>query len=275
MKNLDWDSIYTAILYIIKNYPLTIITYCSGCLVAGLFISVLLTLFMRKYKAFSRKQKYYNWLVKLYIPAIFMINIIFSLKVGLFWGSYEALKKDSYAISSQVYHSSMGSVFTDPRERIEFIEGVRSVVSEVNRNNKNMKIRIGDIVQAYNTKYKLLDQPKNRIASWLAAQYGDQINSMVLYGILNAVPNTKMTGDLSYHEFDTIMKKLLVLNPQDIENSIVEKIQNLFLMVLKTQFKTIAEGLVIIWIILMIIPWVEFWIYTAVMKKIIKKNIIE
>ncbi|GEN75589.1 hypothetical protein [Chryseobacterium hagamense] len=272
MHNLDWDGMYSAVLYIIRNYPLTILLYCLVCFVAGLLISLMLTLIMRKYNAFYRTPKYYNWLVKLYIPAIFIINGLVSLQLGLFWGSYEALKKDSFSISSQIYSSGVGAVFKDQKAKAEFIGGVRTVVSEISRNNENTKIKITDLVRAYDTKYGIINQPKNRMASWLMDQYGDRINTMVVYGILNSIPNVEVTGDLSYREFDKITKQLLVLDPDDIEKSIVEKIRNFYLMILKSQFKTLAGSLMMLWFILMLIPWLEFWIYTYVTKRITKRN---
>lgn len=272
MQNLDWNSIYAAVLYIIKNYPLTILLYCVVCFIAGLLIGLILTLVMRKYKAFSRTPKYYNWLVKLYIPAIFIINGIVSLQLGLFWGSYKALKKDSFSISSQIYSSGVGSVFKDRKAKAEFIGGVRAVVSEVGRNNENAKIKIADLVRAYDTKYGMINPSKNHRASWLMKQYGDRISTVVVYGFLNSIPDVEVTGDLSYHEFDEITKQLLALDPDDIENSIVEKIRNLFLMILKSQFKTMAGSLMMLWLFLMMIPWLEFWIYTSVMKRITRRN---
>lgn len=272
MENLDWDSIYPAVLYIIKNYPLTIFLYCVVFFLAGLLMSLVLTLLMRKYKAFSRVPKYYNWLVKLYIPAIFIVNSIVSLQLGLFWGSYEALKKDSFSISSQIYSSGVGSVFKDQKAKAEFIGGVRAAVSEINRNNEEAKIKITDLVRAYDTKYAMINQPKNRMASWLMNQYGDRINTVIVYGILNSIPNVEVTGDLSYHEFDKITKQLMVLNPDDIEKSIIEKLQNLLLMALKSQFKTMVGSLLMLWGILMIIPWLEFWIYTYVVKRMTNRN---
>ncbi|WP_294301305.1 hypothetical protein [uncultured Chryseobacterium sp.] len=275
MENPDWETIYTALVYIIKNYPLTIILYCAICIVSGFLISLLFVLLMKKYKAFSRTQKYYNWLVKLYIPAIFIVNIIFSLQLGVFWGAYQGLKKDSHSISSQIYYSGVGAVFRDQKAKTEFIEGVRSVVSEVSRNNKNVKIRMADIISAYDTKYTIIDQPKNRITSWILEHYGEKINTLVLYGILSSVPNVKATGDLSYQDFDKITKQLAVLDPEDIENSMIEKIRNLFLMILKSEFKTLAEGILIVWGLLMLIPWLEFAVYSFIMKRIIKNKTIE
>lgn len=261
MQNPDWDSIYAAALYIIKNYPLTILLYCLVCFIGGLLISLILILIMRKYQAFYRKPKYYNWSVKLYIPAIFIVNGIFSLQLGVFWGSYEALKRDSFSISSQIYSSGVGFVFKDQKIKADFIRGLRTFVLKVNRNNEDAKIKITDLVRACDTKYGTINQPKKRMASWLMNRYGDRINTVVVYGILNSIPDIKVTGDLSYHEFDKITEQLLILDPDNIENSIVEKIQDVFLMALKSEFKTIAGSLLTLWIILMIIPWIEFWIH--------------
>jgi hypothetical protein len=38
----------------------------------------------KKIQSFIAQQKYYNWFVKLYIPVIFIVNIVFSLKIDYF-----------------------------------------------------------------------------------------------------------------------------------------------------------------------------------------------
>lgn len=271
MQNINWETIYSVVWYVVRNYPLKIILFCSICLVLGFFVSIILTFIFKKYKVISRHQKYYNWFVKLYIPAIFVINIIFSLKIGLFWGVYEALKTDSYSISEQIYHSGSQYIFQDEKSKKDFITDIRSVVSELSRNNKNTKIQIIDIAKAYDTKYKVVDKPKNWLASLFANYYGDRIHTLVLYEILNSVPYLQVTKDLSYREFDTLSQKLIELNPDHIEKSIVEKIQNLFLIILRSQFKTILNGILMIWMLFMIIPWIEFWIYGMLMKRRLKE----
>lgn len=272
MENIDWETIYSIVLYVIKNYPGKIILCSTIFLVIGVLVSFILIFSLRKYKVFSRQQKYYNWLVKLYIPSIFIITIIFSLKLGLFCGFYNALKKDSYYISEQVYNSSSQYIFKDDKSKTEFISDLKAIVSELSRNNKNVKIQIVDIAKSYNTKYKVVDTPKDWLASIFANRYGDRIHTLVLYGILNSIPDANITKDLSYQEFDTLTDQLLRLNPDDVEKSMVEKIQNLFLMVLKSQFKTIVKGILLIWVLLMLIPLIEFWIYRYVMKRKMKSQ---
>lgn len=44
MQNVDWEVIYSVVVYVTKNYPLTIILYTVLCFVLGIVISMLLTL---------------------------------------------------------------------------------------------------------------------------------------------------------------------------------------------------------------------------------------
>lgn len=271
MKNLDWEVIYSVVVYVLKNYPLKIIFYMSLCFILGIVVSIIYSLILKKYKVLSREHKYYNWAVKLYIPAIFVINIIFSLKAGLFWGAYEALKKDSYSISQQTYNAGTYYAFKDEQSKKQFVGKLQLVVSDLSKSNQNTKIRIVDIVKAYDTKYQVVDSPKNWLASLFAEKYGERIHTLVLYGMLNAVPHVNISESISYSQFDQLTSKLIMLDSKDVESSIVIKIQNLFLMVLKSQFKTIIKGILIIWILLMLIPLVEFCIYRFVMKRKQKK----
>lgn len=275
MQNIHWETIYNAVGYALKNYPLKIILFCLLFLVLGLLISSFLVIILKKYKALSRSQKYYNWFVKLYIPAIFIVNIVFSLKIGLFCGVYSALKKDSYSISEQVYNSSTYYIFKDNRSKKVFIEDLRKAVKDLSQKNNNAKVKVIDIAKAYHFKNDMIDLPKNWMASMFVNRYGDKIYSFIIYGILDSVPNGGITNELSYGEFNTISEKLVVLNPENIEKSIVQKIQNLFLMILKSQFTTILKGILLIWVLLMSIPWFEFWIYTLLMKKLKDHNTIQ
>lgn len=272
MQNIDWEIIYSIVVYVLKNYPFKIILYSSISLVISFVISIMTTLLLRKYKLISREQKYYNWLVKLYIPLIFIVNIIFSFKIGLFWGVYETLKKDSYSVSEQVYYSGSQYIFKDEKSKAVFIADLKSIVSELSRNNKNVKVEIVDIAKTYETKYKLVNRPKNWLASLFADHYGDRIHTLVLYGILNSIPHVDISGTLSYNEFDQLSGKLLELNPENVEKSIIEKIQNLFLMILKSQFRIIIKGIFIIWGLLMLIPWLEFGIYKYMMRRNLKNQ---
>ena len=274
MQNTDWKTIYSVIVYVAKHYPLTIILYILLCVILGMGISIILALIFKKYKVISREQKYYNWAVKLYLPTLFIINIIFSVKIGLFWGSYEALKKDSYNLSSQVYHAGSSYIFKNDQSKKEFVGQLQSIVTELSRNNQNIKVQVQDIVKAYDTKYQTIDQPKNWLVSLFAEKYGNRIHTLVVYGILDAVPSVNISESLSYKEFDKITDQLVILDPNDIENSLIQKIQNLFLMVLKSQFKPIIKGILMIWGLLMLIPWMELSIYKFVMKRKRSKKII-
>ncbi|UKB83963.1 hypothetical protein LF887_23695 [Chryseobacterium sp. MEBOG06] len=267
MQNIDWETIYSVVLYVVKHYPLTIILYVLLCFVIGIAVSIILTLAFRKYKVTSREHKYYNWIVKLYFPTLFVINIIFSLKIGLFWGVYEALKKESHNISSQVYHAGSSYIFKDEQSKKEFIGDLRTIVTGLSQNNQDLKVQVKDIVKAYDIKNKVIDQPKNWIASLFAEKYIDRIHTIVLYGMMSAVPHVSISESLSYKEFDKLADKLVMLDSKNIEESLIEKIQNLFLMVLKSQFKPIIKGVLLIWGLLMLIPWIELVIYRFIMKR--------
>lgn len=267
MQKIDWNILYTLLLDVIKNYPLKIVVYTAICFFIGLLFSITKILVFKKYKVISRKHKYYNLFVKLYIPAVFIITMIFSVKIGLFWGAYEAVKKDSYPISKQVYQTSSYYIFKDDTSKAVFISDLKSIVSELSRDNTKAKVEIVDIVKAYDLKYKAVNSPKNWLAKMFVDRYGDKIHTLVVYGLLDAIPGTHVSESISYHEFDTLAGELTRLNVEHMEHSIIEKIQHLFLYILKTQFRTLIKGFLIIWALLMLVPWVEFGIYTYMMKR--------
>lgn len=267
MQNIDWGTVYSILINCIKNYPLKIALYTTICLFLGFVFSISKILVFKRFRLISRQQKYYNILVKLYIPAVFIINIIFSIKVGLCWGAYEALKKDSYPISEQVYTTSSYYIFKDHASKTVFIADLTSIVSDLSKNNNNVKVGIVDIAKAYDTKYKAVDQPKNWLAHLFSDKYGERIHTLVVYSMLSAVPHTEITDPISYKEFDRLADQLTKLDAENLEHSIVQKIQNLFLSILKSQFKMVIKGILLLWAVLMLLPWVEFGIYSYIMKR--------
>lgn len=271
IDKIDWESLYSAGLYVMKNYPLKIL----GNIILGLIISsLLITLylyFLKKTGGFKRENRWYNKMVKLYFPAVIIITIFFGIKIGIIRGIYKGLQKDSYSISKTIYDSGAAQIFSSEKEKQEAIVKIQSLAKELQNNNKELKINMVDLAKQYNSHYTIIDQPKNWIAKQFVEKYGDQIQTLVIYGTLNAAPHVNISENISYKEFDTIMQQLRSLDPEDVEKSIIAKIQDFFLQLLTSQYHSFIKAALILLVALLSIPWIELLIYTLFRNKKLKK----
>lgn len=267
MQNIDWDTLYSAGLYIIKMYPMKIFTNVLFAIIVSLLISFVYLYFFRKFKGFFRENKWYRRSVKLYIPLVIIVNLLFAAKFGLIRGIYKGLEKDSYSICKQVYDTGSQQFFANDTEKQKTLLAVQSMAKELSESNKDLKVNIVDFAKSYNTKVGVVDKPKNWIAAKFADKYGDRIHTLALYGMLSAVPHANVSETMSYEDFHAVITQLLQMNPQDIEKSIISKIQVFFLDLLKSQYSSIIKGILLIWALLILIPWAELFIYKYVMKR--------
>lgn len=266
-KGIDWRLVGDIILYILKNYFLQIVFYVIVFVVLGLILSVIYSIVLSKYKFLKRQNKYYSWAVKLYIPFIFIINLLFSFKLGVLVGGYSAIKNDSYNISKQIYYQSTSLVFDNEDTKEASLNTLQSFVKELDDGNKELKISLNEIAQNYNADIVPIDNSKNWLANKLIQNYGDRIHTLSLYVLLNLTPHINVSEQISYEDFDKAIEFLLEMDPENIEDSLIRKIQHFTNYILRVQFKSILTGLVLIWIILLVVPVLEFYIYHLIMRK--------
>ena len=235
MQNIDWQTIYSVGIYIIKTYPLLILWNVILGLFLSLIVSGVCIYLLRKFGVIKRENKWYSRSVKLYIPALIFLNLFFAAKIGLIRGIYKGLEKDSYSLSEQVYNAGTHQIFSNDEEKKRFITRIQEVVTELKTDNQNLKVSIVDVAKRYDTKYGVVDHPKNWIAAKFADKYGDKIHTLALYTMLNAVPHVNVSESMSYEDFDIMIQQLTKLDPKDIEKSVVTKIQDLFMSLVKSQ----------------------------------------
>ena len=91
LSKLDWEMIFEEI--ILPHFSTLLIYILSFCTV-GLVLSLIYIMILKKNKVFIRQHKYYNWLVKLYIPALVVLFLYFSLNFALIFTVKNIAKKE-------------------------------------------------------------------------------------------------------------------------------------------------------------------------------------
>lgn len=273
LQNFNWNLVWQVMLYILQNYFVDILGYLLIFSGGGIILSILYTIILTKFKLLRRKNKYHNWAVKLYIPLIFLVNLFFSFEVGVLVGGYHAIKKDSFHISEQIYQGSTGLLFKDESSKVQSIKELQSIVNDLKEGNQNLKLDLNDLAKRYNTDVSAVDQSKNWLASQVVDKYGDKIHTLSLYAMLSMAPHVNISEQITYEEFDQAVQFLLEMDPNEIEKSLVTKIQSFLLYVLKPQYKSILNGILLIWIAILLIPMLEFLLVKWVKKIKEKKRI--
>lgn len=272
-SKVDWQQIWVLIQYILKNYLSEVVIYIVAFCALGLLLSAILTFVLFKFKFLNRNNKYYHWATRLiYVPGIFIVNTIFSFQLGVVNGGYKALLKDSPNISNQIYEQSVVRFVEDQEERKALIKQAQTYILDLQASNKSMKISLSDLVKNSKVNIKPIDQTKDKIANYYIQKYGDKIHALATYAMLKAAmarvaPHANSLDEMSFEEFEQALQFVLSLDAADVEKSIVNKINEWVNQLLGVQFKSIISGIVLIWILILLIPFVEYFIYKMVQKK--------
>jgi len=262
--NIDWFFLWEITKDIIIPKTGRLIFNTLLFLFLGILLSIIYTVFLSKKGRFKRKPKYYNWIVKLYIPfLIIFISFVFG-QIGFVRGCYKILNSETKPIVATIYQETLSLTFESEESKNKFIKQIQSTATEVNNGSQNL-IEVLKIASVnYNSGYTIIDNSKNKIASYLTEKYGNDIYKVSLYGLLNlagAKAHANIDEALPYSEFSAAMDFLFTVDYKDIEIAIQEKLIEWFRSFLASQYHSMIKSFSILLLIIISIPLIEFFIY--------------
>ncbi len=274
LNNVDWRFIWEVTKDIILPQSGKLIFNTLLFLFIGIVISIVFTVFLSKKGVFKRKLKYYNWVVKLYIPIlIIFISYVFG-QIGFIRGAYKILTSEKKAIVSSIYQKTLNLTFASKESKNTIIKILQVSAKDVNNGSQNLIQVLKVTSLSYNSGITIIDNSKNKITNYLIEKYGNDIYKISMYGMLNiagARAHTNINEALPYKEFSAAMDFLLTVDYKDIEKGIQDKLTEWYELLLKTQFNSIIKSFLILLLLIISIPLIEFFIY----KKWIEPKIIE
>lgn len=268
MMDVDWIQIKEVLGHLLEHYLLRICLYAALFVGLAFIISVLLTRFIHKRKLLQRQPKLYHYGIKLIYPYIFLISIYFFALTGLGFGFKSALKLDSNNLGELVYDNSMALSFENDSSKKATLNHLAEMVKTLQQTQSDTKVKLKEVAQLVEFKSKLLEKTKDATVSFLVSQYGDEIFTRMLYATLLLAPNNDFVElEMSYKDFNKAISNLLLLDADDIEQSIKESIGVAIFKVLRPQFNAFILSQLFVWLLLMSLPFVEILIYRKYRRK--------
>lgn len=267
LKKIDWwffweitkDYIFPSIGTLIWNIVLFF--------VISIIVSIAYTIILSRKKVLKRIPRYYNWAVKLYVPLLFVGIIYIFFQIGMVRGFYKILDNNRPVIVENIYNESVSHIFKSNTEKNEFINEVQEIAKETQDGAKEFSLILHNKVNSYNSGNNIIDKGKDKLASYLLDIYSEDIYTLVVYGMLNSAPHVNITEAIPYDEFNTIFDVLLSVDHKNLEQSIIRKIDTWCSDLLYSQYKSLLITNLILLVIVMIIPLIEFFIYKMWIEK--------
>ena len=264
ITNIDWSLLWTITVNIIIPNLGKLLFSTILFSVIGLVLSIIYSIILYKKGVLKRKPKYYNWLVKLYLPLLLGAFLFVFGQIGIVRGTYTILENQKELIVEIIYAKTLSFAFESELSKKEFFEEIQFSATEVKDESGYLIDQFKDYSESRNTGYSLIDNGKDQISSLLIEKYGRDIYKVMLYGILNVAASkadVHITESISYSTFSYAIDVLQSIGYKDFELAIKEELIRWFDTILKTQYQSIMTSLLLLLLLFMCIPLIEFFIY--------------
>jgi hypothetical protein len=261
---IEWNFLWNIVKGIVLPHTGTLIFNTIIFLLLGFFLSLFYIFILHKKKILNRKPKYYNWAVKLYIPILIAGFLFIFGHIGFITGIYKVLKNESKNITLSVYDNILKLSFESEKSKNDFIAKLQQSAIEAKDNSNALVESLKITTTAYNTGYSVIDDNKNKIAAFLVDKYGNDIYKIAVYSMLNLAgskAHVTINKSLSYEEFSTGMDLLLDVSYKDIEQGIKNKLIVWFDYLVYDQYRSLIFFQLILLLIIICLPLIEFFIY--------------
>ena len=276
INKIDWSLVWGIIKDTIIPHSGTLLFNFILFLVIGLFLSICYIILLSKKKVLKRKPKYYNWAVKLYTPLLLGLFLYIFGQIGFLRGVYKVIIKEKEVIISSIYDNTLSVAFESEQSKNIFVEEMQLAAKEAKDGSNVLLKQLKESTQNYNTGNSLIDGSKNKIATYLIDSYGNDIYKITTYGMLNlANRHVNVSESMTYSEFSSAMDFLLEVEHKEIELAIREKLTTWFVSLLDSQYMGLVKSLLILLLIGMAFPVIEFFIYKKWIEPRVIKNELE
>lgn len=270
LEQVNWkEIIIDIVLPHIGTLALYIVLFCVLSFILGVIYNVLL---WRK-KIYIRQHKYYNWLVKIYIPTTMFVFLYFGIQFAFIFGAKKIIRAEESKVINEIYEVSVTQFFKTPTERKDFILKLQNSCKELKNEGKSISHEVTTYVAQNNTGFKIIDTGKNKLTNYIIKEYETNLYTAILYGVIKASGSTMKIDnikDLNYSEINLLLEKTNTLDPKQIENSVKTKLTEAVDKIISSKINDIALMSMLIFILFLSIPILEYFIYCWWLKRKLK-----
>ncbi len=216
---------------------------------------------------FIRQQKYYNWIAKLYVPALIFVFLYFAVHFAFIYGAKSIIKDEQSKVVNEIYESSIKLAFENPEERKAFIKKLQFGNAEFQKLGKEISADAIKQVSENNTGIGFIDSGKNKLTNFIVNKYQTNLYAATLYGLNVAAGSQIKTSEMTLEEVNKLINVLNTLEPAKIETSVKTKLNEMVDKIITLQINGFAKTTLFIFLLLIFIPVLEWVIYNWYMKR--------
>ena len=268
-EEIDWNTMWSVTKDTILPDSGTLISNIIILTCIGFILSIVYIIILSKKKVLRRTPKYYNLLVKLYIPILIVTFLYIFGHIGFLRGVYKVLDKEKEPVITALYTSTLSTIFKSEESKNSFIKKLQASANLTKIGSDYFIAELKEKSLNYTSGVSLIDESKNKIANYLIEEYGNDIYKTSLYGLLTAAgakTGMDIKESLSYDEFSDAMNFLLNVGYKDIEKAIKERLFVWYNYLLESQYNSMTKSLLFLLILVMSLPVIEFFIYNKWIK---------
>ncbi len=267
---IDWEMIITEI--ILPHFSTIIIYTLSFCSI-GLILALIYIMILKKNQVFVRQHKYYNWFVKLYIPLLVIVFLYFSLNFALIYSAKSIVKKEEPKVVNEIYDATINQIFQTPEARKDFILQLKEKTRDLTDTQEIFVDEAEETISRTFNNYSLVNSDNKKITNYFISKYKDNLYNAILFG-LNVATGSKMKpAEMTYKEINSLVNVLNTLEPAKIETSVKSKLTDMVDKIITSQINGFAKTTLLIFLLLIFIPVLEWFIYNWYVKRKIKTSI--
>lgn len=255
----EWE-IFRAI--ILDNIG-TLLLNCIGMIAIGMLLYTVYSIFIFKKKMLHRKPKYYNWIVKLYLPILFLGCLYLFGQLGVIRGIYKILDQNSPAIMADTYQKTLGYYFSSESTKKEFIKDMKQAIDE-------SKDKIEFWTHGFIKKPNVQETEDevfysgwiSKTSDYIQMMYRHEIYQLAMHSAINnAAAKIGLEGVITYGDYKKAVHFLEEVRAKDIEILIQEKMSLWMQKLLRQKYHAVLISHLILILLLLCFPIVEFFIY--------------
>jgi hypothetical protein len=253
---MNWEEYWEIVRDIVLPHLGRLIFTISISTILGIIISIVLLIVYTKKKILFRQNKIYRIIIRvIYIPSIILVCIICAFQIGLATGVYKIVKLENRHIAEGIYSATVEQFFSSNQKKADFVSGAKILNALSQMSNTELSSNIQEYLPQQNNNDK-----SAAVSSFLLENYKDEAFSIILYALCYA-SDIRFSEKLGYSDFNQVLDGLAKTDASKIEKSVKFAIGFKFQKFCFKQYKRIILSILLIWIIIICIPLVEYFIY--------------
>lgn len=255
-----------------------------GTIIIDVILAILITLVfltfffivLWKIEFFKRNRKYYNIVIKLYIPYIIVATFYISILLGIITGVAEILEDKNETLVEYAYESTISPIIDNSEQWDTFIHRLNETATEIDDSNDKFSIAlIFKSVGAFGFDDSISQKANTSLSEDIYSKINSKIYSALVMGvILSKKENASVsyTGIIKVKEFHSILDELKTITKKDVEDGIKSELSTAINDLITKQYWNLFWSTLLLYLGLLSPLFVEYFVYRKWLKKRFEKT---